>query len=289
MNYTILLIFSVILFCILYYYKKYNNLEHYAGAIGVSNLGGGGSFGGSNEVNRINILGPTITGLNAQNYIFQTNYAQNIDPYKLEVRDGNIIMIPYENNVFNTFNENNTRESLIFASLREIMRNVKTKLNSKNITDDGYNLNDVINISIFKLNNSNVIINTPVFQPIISSIIKAINSSNNTLTVTPIKTSKYLVIFNKEQNIYIVDSLIDINVSHPFDSIYNSNKINMSPIPDNPYDVKQYQDNNSNIIPNNTLPLQLIIKFTVKPPTNQNINDTIIYINDLAVIQKILS
>jgi len=289
MNYTILLIFSVILFCILYYYKKHNNLEHYAGAIGVSNLGGGGSFGGSNEVNRINILGPTITGLNAQNYIFQTNYAQNIDPYKLEVRDGNIIMIPYENNVFNTFNENNTRESLIFASLREIMRNVKTKLNSKNITDDGYNLNDVINISVFKLNNSNVIINTPVFQPIISSIIKAINSSNNTLTVTPTKTSKYLVIFNKEQNIYIVDSLIDINVSHPFDSIYNSNKINMSPIPDNPYDVKQYQDNNSNIIPNNTLPLQLIIKFTVKPPTNQNINDTIIYINDLAVIQKILS
>ena len=169
------------------------------------------------------------------------------------------------------------------------MRNVKTKLNSKNITDDGYNLNDVINISVFKLNNSNVIINTPVFQPIISSIIKAINSSNNTLTVTPTKTSKYLVIFNKEQNIYIVDSLIDINVSHPFDSIYNSNKINMSPIPDNPYDVKQYQDNNSNIIPNNTLPLQLIIKFTVKPPTNQNINDTIIYINDLAVIQKILS
>ena len=289
MNYTILLIFSVILFCILYYYKKHNNLEHYAGAVGVSNLGGGGLFGGSNEVNRINILGPTITGLNAQNYIFQTNYAQNIDPYKLEVRDGNIIMIPYENNVFNTFNENNTRESLIFASLREIMRNVKTKLNSKNITDDGYNLNDVINISVFKLNNSNVIINTPVFQPIISSIIKAINSSNNTLTVTPTKTSKYLVIFNKEQNIYIVDSLIDINVSHPFDSIYNSNKINMSPIPDNPYDVKQYQDNNSNIIPNNTLPLQLIIKFTVKPPTNQNINDTIIYINDLAVIQKILS
>ena len=32
MNYTILLIFSVILFCILYYYKKHNNLEHYAGA-----------------------------------------------------------------------------------------------------------------------------------------------------------------------------------------------------------------------------------------------------------------
>jgi hypothetical protein len=286
MNIPILIII-VVLSYIIFSRINYDVKEHYSGSSGFSSSYNGGSASGCSYIGtgRTNLLGPTINGLDYQDDAFQTNYAQNIDPYSLEVHDGNIIMVPYNNNTFNTFNENNVRESLMFASLREILRNVKSKLNSKDQTKTNYGSNDAFRIDVFKLNNSNVIVNTPIFRPIISTIINSINTMNNTLTVKQTNINKYLVIFNKEQNLYIVDSLIDIQVSHPLDNLF-TNKINAEAIKDDPYTVSQYQDKNSKMRPNNTLPLQLIIKFTVKPSKNNNTNDNIIYVNDLSVIQK---
>jgi len=204
---------------------------------------------------RNHIIGPTINGLKTSDDQFQIDFAQNIDPFKLNLKNNNVLLTSYQNNNHNTLNDYNIRESIIYASIKEILAETKIKLNN-------YTTPQTININ--RLNNSNIPIKSDAFNPIINVIFNSINAmANNAIYIKPIKIVNYDIIYNKEKSVYLVDYLFNIDVLHPMD-------------------VNQPSDKN---YVKNKLPLQIIIKFIV----NNNItltNNSNIYINDLSVIIK---
>jgi hypothetical protein len=253
MKIIILIIISVLLY---YIFKNNNSFkEHlntaYSGSVGGSTVGTS-YIGGS----RVNLLGPSINGYTYQDNMFLNNHVQNIDPYSIELdNNNNIVLTPYENNLINTFKDSNTKESLIFAILKEILSNVKNILNSKNKTTYGYELNSAIHINAFSSNNHYNIVDTNVFDPVITTIFNSINAISKNITVTPNEVDKYIVIQNKKNNLYIVDTLFKINVKHSSDLIHTNN-----------------------VSKKDSIPLKIIIKFTIDSLNN------IFYINDLSVI-----
>ena len=169
---------------------------------------------------RINTLGPSINGLNNQDDAFQTDYAQNIDPFSINVKNNNLLLSSYNNNMNKNFNNNNIRESIIHASIKQILNDTKNILNSNNTP---------IKFDIVNLNNNNININTDVFNPIIYTIFNSFNSiANKTLSIKPVNVAEYNVIFNSLSSTYIIDCVIKIDVSHPLDNMLKKIKNNLS-------------------------------------------------------------
>ena len=208
---------------------------------------------------RNHMIGPSINGLKASDDQFQIDFAQNIDPFKLNIKNNNLLLTSYQNNNHNTLNDYNVRESIIYSSIKEILNETKTKLNNNN-TPPTINTNS--------LNNSNVNVESDAFNPIINTIFNSINAmANNAVYIKPVRIVDNTIVFNKNKSVYIIDYIFDIDVLHPLDALYTKNN-----------DIK-------NAIQKNELPLQIIVKFSVNNDPQQ-INYSNIYINDLSVIIK---
>jgi len=247
---TLLFFILIVLFCFILYYTFYKkNIEHFYSP-------------------RVNLLGPSVIGLNHNDDAFYTRLYDDIEPLSFNIKNNTIVLSSYNNNndSFNSFNNHNIRESLIYASIKQILRETKKKLNSNNTPILAHN---------FFNNDSNIVVKPDVFMPIISTIFSSINANaTNSLFIKPITISNIDSIYNKKLNLYIIDALIDIQVYHPLDNLFNSPPKNTES--NNPNN----QNNNYNIINN----LQLIIKFFVKQ--NNSDNNNAIYIHDLATINK---
>jgi len=214
---------------------------------------------------RIHIIGPSINRLSPTDDSFQTNYAQNIDPYDLNLKNNNIFLTSYQNNNRDTLNDYNIRESIIYASIKEILNETKNKLN---------NNNPPIYYTVGSLgkNKYNLILSdhNKKFYPIINTIFNSINGiANNAVYVKPTNITQFDALFNPDLSIYIINSVFDIDVNHPLDTIFKNNKI-------------------KSVSSKNELPLQLIIKFSIRSQALDQSQETNpnIYINDLSVVIK---
>lgn len=230
------------------------------------------------------ILGPSIVGNMTTDYN-NFNYIHNnvIDPYENDEVYSRIMMRSYEHNMINNFKENNTKRSLAYASIKQILFDTKTKLNDNNlpITFNTINIKEIDNINIKNK-----------FKTIINKIIDAIISTTNSSFYFDLNNDNdtFKVFKEFDNDTYFINYNKNIHIIHSYDDNYEKNQIFNN---ENSYESSFFNDV---LTTKNPLILKLIIQFVVTFKNNDlkcNNNDCYlklqnnmdIYINSLSCIK----